>query len=51
MDRKIKALKEYKSQMDKSYMDEKNLRALIRTRGAQLDLPYAEAFELVRLIY
>ena len=49
--RKIGALKEYLSQTDKGYMDERNLRALLCTRGAQLDLPYAEAFELVRLIY
>jgi hypothetical protein len=49
--KKIKALKEYKSQSDRGYMEEKNLRSLITTRGAQLDLPYAEAFELIRLIY
>lgn len=47
---KIKALKEYKSQKDKAYMDEQNLRALICTRGSQIDVPFAEAFELVRLI-
>jgi len=51
VDRKIKALKEYKSQIDKSYMDKKNLLALINTRGAQLDTQYAETFELIRLIY
>jgi LmbE family N-acetylglucosaminyl deacetylase len=49
--KKIKALHEYESQYDKGYMDEKNLRALLCTRGSQLDLPYAEAFELVRSIY
>jgi LmbE family N-acetylglucosaminyl deacetylase len=49
--RKIRVLKEYKSQSDKRYMAENNLRALICTRGAQLDLPYAEAFELVRFLY
>ena len=49
--KKIRALKEYASQTDKGYMDERNLRALLSTHGAQLDLPYAEAFELVRLIY
>jgi N-acetylglucosamine malate deacetylase 1 len=51
VEKKIRALKEYKSQCEKRYMDEKNIRALVNTRGAQLDLPYAEAFELVRLIY
>lgn len=51
VDLKIKALKEYKSQRDRSYMNEDNLRALICTRGSQLDVPYAEAFENVRLVY
>jgi len=49
--KKIKALKEYKTQSNRGYMQEKNLRSLIITRGSQLDLPYAEAFELIRLIY
>lgn len=49
--KKVKALKEYKSQSEKGYMREKNIRALIRTHGSQLDVPYAEAFELVRSIY
>jgi LmbE family N-acetylglucosaminyl deacetylase len=48
---KIKALQEYKSQSHRGYMKAKNVRALATTRGAQLDLPFAEAFELVRLIY
>jgi len=47
---KIKALNEYRSQQDHSYMNEYNLRALIITRGAQIDSPYAESFELIRLI-
>ena len=51
MERKIKALKEYQSQDDKGYMDEKNLRALICTRGSQLDVENAETFENVRLLY
>jgi len=50
MERKLKALKEYKTQKSKSYMDEKNIMALGCTRGSQLDQPYAEAFELIRLI-
>jgi hypothetical protein len=32
-------------------MDERNIRSLAITRGAQLDLSYAEVFELIRLIY
>lgn len=51
LERKIKALQEYKSQHDKSYMKEKNLRSLACSRGAQLDIEYAETFELVRKIY
>ena len=50
MERKLKALKEYKTQKSKSYMDGKNIMALGCTRGSQLDQPYAEAFELIRLI-
>jgi len=48
---KIKALNEYRSQQDHVYMDEKNIRSLTVTRGAQINKPYAEAFELIRLIY
>jgi N-acetylglucosamine malate deacetylase 1 len=51
---KILALKEYVSQItfsQKSYFDETNLRSLIYARGAQVDERYAEAFELVRLLY
>jgi LmbE family N-acetylglucosaminyl deacetylase len=51
VNRKIDALKEYKSQDDKGYMDENNLRALIRTRGSQLDVRHAETFENVRTLY
>jgi N-acetylglucosamine malate deacetylase 1 len=51
IERKIEALQEFKSQRDKAYMDEQNLLALSRTRGAQLDVQFAEAFELIRLIY
>jgi LmbE family N-acetylglucosaminyl deacetylase len=48
---KIKALHVYKSQSNRGYMKEENLRALLITHGAQIDFPFAEAFELVRLIY
>ena len=51
LETKIRALKEYRSQQNRGYMDERNIRSLAITRGAQLDLPWAEAFELVRLIY
>jgi LmbE family N-acetylglucosaminyl deacetylase len=51
IERKVQALKEYKSQGHRSYMDEAFLRALACIRGAQLDIPCAEAFELKRLLY
>lgn len=51
LERKIKVLKQYISQSHRSYMDENNIRALACTRGSQLDIPFAEAFELIRLIY
>ena len=51
LEKKIRALKEYKSQTDRGYMDERNIRSLVATRGAQLDIQYAEAFELIRLLY
>jgi len=47
---KLKALKNYKSQRGKSYFDKKYLHGLEQTRGMQIDWPYAEAFELVRLL-
>jgi LmbE family N-acetylglucosaminyl deacetylase len=48
---KIKALKVYESQSNRGYMKEENLRSLVITHGAQIDLSFAEAFEMVRLIY
>ena len=51
MERKLKAIKEYKTQQSKSYMDEKNIMALSCTRGSQIDVSFAEAFESIRLIY
>jgi N-acetylglucosamine malate deacetylase 1 len=50
LERKIKALQEYKSQSNRSYMAERNIRSLAYTRGAQLDIEYAETFELIRMI-
>lgn len=51
VEKKVQALREYKSQVHRSYMHERNIRALVVTRGAQLDIDYAEAFELIRLVY
>lgn len=47
---KMNALGEYKSQADRGYMNELTVRSLLKTRGSQLDVLYAETFELIRLI-
>ena len=51
VERKMEALKCYKTQVDKSYFDERYIWSLAYTRGMQVDWPYAEAFELVRLLF
>ena len=48
--RKMEALRCYESQSFKSYFDEEYVRSLAYTRGSQVDWPYAEAYELVRLL-
>ncbi len=48
--KKLKALNEYKSQNGRGYMKEMNVRSLLTSRGSQLDIDYAETFELIRLI-
>ena len=50
IDKKVAAIKEYKTQEDKFYASEDYLRALARVRGVQLDCEYAEAFEAIRVI-
>lgn len=48
--KKVNALKEYKSQGFRDYMSEEFIFSLARTRGVQIGTPYAEAFELIRLM-
>jgi LmbE family N-acetylglucosaminyl deacetylase len=48
--KKIEALKAYKTQEGKHYMDPDFIRSLAKVRGTQIDVPYAEAFEVIRLI-
>ena len=50
IDKKIFALKEYKSQNLRSYFDDKYLKSLAYTRGKQIEKKYAESFELIRFI-
>lgn len=47
---KIKAIKCYKTQNNKKYMDNNLVENLARIRGYQAKLKYAEAFEVVRMI-
>jgi len=48
--KKINALRKYKSQEFRAYFSETYIRALAYTRGTQVNIEYAEAFELLRLI-
>lgn len=48
--KKIQALKCYKSQQDRFYASEDFIRSLARTRGTQIGAIYCEAFELIRLV-
>ena len=48
--KKIEALKAYKSQDFRAYFEERYIRALAYTRGTQVDYPFAETFELLRLL-
>jgi LmbE family N-acetylglucosaminyl deacetylase len=50
LETKINALKEYKSQMHRSYLNADFLRSLATTRGVQIGTKYAEAFEVIRLV-
>ena len=50
VDAKFKALKEYKSQSSRDYMQEDFVYSHAITRGVQSGCKYAECFEVVRLI-
>lgn len=51
LNKKIEALKCYKSQADRSYASEEFIRSLARTRGTQIGTKYAEVFEVIRWIF
>ncbi|NBP06449.1 MAG: PIG-L family deacetylase [Bacteroidetes bacterium] len=51
VEQKIKALSNYKSQAHRAYMQPDFIRSLAKVRGVQVGLPYAEVFEVVRMIY
>ena len=50
IEKKIEAMKQYESQDFRPYFDEKYIKALAYTRGTQVDYPFAETFELLRLL-
>lgn len=50
IDTKVKALKEYKSQQKRPYVNEDFIKSLAHTRGIQIGKKYAEVFEVIRQI-
>lgn len=48
--KKVKAIQQYKSQGRRVYADKEYLVSLARVRGAQIAVKFAEAFEVIRLI-
>ncbi len=50
VEKKIEALKKYESQAHRAYANGEFIKGLARTRGVQINLPFAEAFEVVRWI-
>jgi len=50
VEKKIKALKCYKTQRHRKYLDEEFIRSLARTRGTQIEGKYAESFEVMRWV-
>ncbi len=49
IDRKILALKEYRSQGQRNYLSDDFIFSLAKARGVQIGCDYAEAFEVIRL--
>jgi len=50
VDKKLEALRCYKSQKGRAYIGAEYLRAHLLTRGQQVQMPYAECFEVIRWI-
>lgn len=51
IDKKIRALKKYKSQRHRVYLNDEFIKGLASVRGTQIGEKYAEAFEVLRLIF
>ena len=50
IEKKIEAMKQYNSQSFRSYFNENYIKSLAYARGTQVGYPYAEAFEMIRLL-
>lgn len=50
VNKKIQALKEYKTQEGKAYMSSEFITSMAIVRGTQINTKFAEAFEVIRLI-
>ena len=51
LDRKLEALRAYKSQAHRPYANEEFIRGFAKTRGVQISQEYAEAFEALRILF
>lgn len=51
LERKVCAISHYESQRDRPYMSEDFIRSLARTRGVQIGVRHAEAFDVIRTVY
>ncbi len=51
VDKKMQALREYKSQSHRAYLNEDFIYGLAKARGVQIKKEYAEAFEVVRYVF
>lgn len=50
VEKKIEALKSYKTQSHRSYLSEEFILGLAKTRGTQFENDYAESFEVLRIL-
>ena len=50
VNKKVEALKQYRSQCTRPYLNEEFILGLAAVRGVQIGAPYAEAFETIRII-
>ena len=51
VDRKIEALKKYKSQRHRNYLSAEFIYGLAKARGTQIKREFAEAFEVIRYVF